>query len=189
MFCLFILQSASSVPSIWFQLRNLIVAIAVIAATMWTRSIAAAWKALQERNVNLEDTEEGYAAQIGDSVSNLANPPSGGKMRRKSCVWWCLFPKVGDGCVALCRSWLTVTVMTMTLDIQRLINMITLVTLSPFIPRFSRNSPWERKTERQKDEERERERGRESAGKADLDDFFTPVMDLKVSFGRFYPIE
>lgn len=32
------------------------------------RSIAAAWKGLQERNVVLQDTEEGYAAQLGDSV-------------------------------------------------------------------------------------------------------------------------
>lgn len=31
-------------------------------------SVAAAWKGLQERNVVLEDTEEGYAAQLGDSV-------------------------------------------------------------------------------------------------------------------------
>ncbi|CBJ32857.1 Trigger factor (TF) [Ectocarpus siliculosus] len=30
--------------------------------------VAAAWKGLQERNVVLEDTEEGYAAQLGDSV-------------------------------------------------------------------------------------------------------------------------
>ncbi|CAN0362450.1 unnamed protein product, partial [Ectocarpus sp. 8 AP-2014] len=30
--------------------------------------VAAAWKGLQERNVVLEDTEESYAAQLGDSV-------------------------------------------------------------------------------------------------------------------------
>lgn len=35
-------------------------------------SINAAWKALQDRNVMLEDTEEGYAAQLGDSVSSLS---------------------------------------------------------------------------------------------------------------------
>jgi len=32
-------------------------------------SVAAAWKALQERNVVTEETEEGYAAKLGDSVS------------------------------------------------------------------------------------------------------------------------
>lgn len=31
--------------------------------------VAAAWKSLQERNVVLEDTEEDYAAKLGDSVS------------------------------------------------------------------------------------------------------------------------
>lgn len=31
--------------------------------------IDAAWNGLLERNVILEDTEEGYTAQIGDSVS------------------------------------------------------------------------------------------------------------------------
>lgn len=30
--------------------------------------VEAAWKSLRERNVVLEDTEEGYAAQLGDSV-------------------------------------------------------------------------------------------------------------------------
>ena len=30
--------------------------------------VEAAWKALRERNVVLKDTEEGYAAVLGDSV-------------------------------------------------------------------------------------------------------------------------
>lgn len=37
-------------------------------------SVAAAWKGLQERNVVLEDTEEGYAAQLGDSVRTETDP-------------------------------------------------------------------------------------------------------------------
>lgn len=32
--------------------------------------MAAAWKSLQERNVATDETEEGYAAKLGDSVSS-----------------------------------------------------------------------------------------------------------------------
>ena len=38
---------------------------------MRVHRVAAAWKSLQERNVATEETEEGYAAKLGDSVSRL----------------------------------------------------------------------------------------------------------------------